>query len=214
MKINRLAPALALLAALSATGCSVVGDRSGTAEVPHEVVARLGDDLEVRRYPARAAAEVRLSPGEGDSGDAFRALFAYITGANQPGAEIAMTAPVETGEGAEIAMTAPVETVDGAAGMRMRFFLPAAMTVADAPTPTDPRVRIVEVPARTEAALRFTGLADPEDAFARDAELRERLSAAGWEATGEVRAYFYDPPWTLPWLRRNEAVVPVMQVGG
>jgi hypothetical protein len=22
-------------------------------------------------------------------------------------------------------------------------------------------------------------------------------------------AWFYDPPWTLPWLRRNEVAVPV-----
>jgi len=27
--------------------------------------------------------------------------------------------------------------------------------------------------------------------------------------TGPVVDWFYDPPWTLPWVRRNEVAVPV-----
>jgi hypothetical protein len=35
------------------------------------------------------------------------------------------------------------------------------------------------------------------------------LREKGFEPTGPPFAWFYDPPWTIPVLRRNEVVVPV-----
>ena len=214
----RLVAMLAASAVLA--GCSVFGIRSGTEQVPYELVADLGDDLEVRRYPARVAAEARVpAEAEGEDGDdpmgrAFRLLFDYIKGANDGGREIAMTAPVETQRGAEIAMTAPVETRDAAAASgdgtaAMRFFLPASYTMDGAPRPTDPRLRLVEVPARTLAVLRFSGFGGRASVAEERRALLARLEDGAWQATGEPVALFYDPPWTLPFLRRNEVAVPV-----
>lgn len=211
--MKHLAPA-ALAAVLAVSACSVTGDRSGTPEVPFEVVERFGDDLEIRSYPLRTVAEVRLAPDDGGQNSAFRVLFRYIDGANDGGAKISMTTPVETAQGAEIAMTAPVETAQDDAGLRMRFFLPQGMTAATAPQPTDPRVTLLDLPPRTEAALRFSGPVRPARVHDLEPGLRDRLTAAGWQAEGPVRAYFYDGPFTLPWLRRNEAVVPVGRVSG
>jgi hypothetical protein len=66
-----------------------------------------------------------------------------------------------------------------------------------------------EVTARTVAALRFSGLRDEERTSEQQALLLERLSASPWRPTGAPAAFYYDPPWTLPFLRRNEAVVTV-----
>ncbi|MEM6743760.1 MAG: heme-binding protein, partial [Pseudomonadota bacterium] len=109
----------------------------------------------------------------------------------------------------KIAMTAPVETSSSGDRMTMRFFLPEGMTLEDAPRPTDPAVALREIAPRTEAALTFSGYYFVSGALERAPELREALANSGWTPSGEVTTYFYDPPWTLPWNRRNEVVVEV-----
>lgn len=202
-----IAPAFALLASVLPSGAEE------TPTVPYEVVASLTENVEVRRYADRAAVETDAGDG---SSSAFRRLFRYIDGGNAGGSEISMTAPVGSGpgEGEKIAMTAPVETAPGEGGRVMRFFLPEGMTAESAPRPTDPAVRVVTVPGRTEAALTFSGWTGVDGALERAPELRAALEGSGWSPAGEARAYLYDPPWTLPWNRRNEVVIPVERSAG
>ena len=198
------------------TGCSVFGIRSGTEQPSYQVVAELGEAIEVRRYGPRLAAEVEVEAGEEDEARnaAFRVLAAYIFGANRAQQEIAMTAPVEVAgesEGEKIAMTAPVETVSREGGLTMRFFLPVELTAATAPTPEDPRVRILTVPGQTLAVRRFTGWRGAAAVDAEEGELRKVLGDTAWRPVGEPVAFFYDPPWTIPFLRRNEVALPVVE---
>ena len=200
------------------TGCSVFGIRSGTEQPAYQVVAELGEAVEVRRYGPRLAAEVEVEAGDEARNAAFRILANYIFGDNRAREEIAMTAPVEIAkdsEGETIAMTAPVETARGDGRLTMRFFLPAAFTEANVPRPTDPRVRILTVPGETLAVRRFTGWHGPDDVEAEEARLRATLDGAAldgvaWRPAGEAVAFFYDPPWTIPFLRRNEVALPVV----
>ncbi len=181
-------------------GCSVVGARSAQ-EPAWEAAGRIGETVEIRRYAPRAAAEVT---GEGRDGG-FGLLFRYISGANRGEAKIAMTAPVATDEPQRLAMTAPVAS----AGMAMRFFLPAGVSAETAPEPTDPRVRLLDLPAQDMAVLRFSGLRTDAAVAARTADLMAALEGSDWRATGPAEAWFYDPPWTLPPFRRNEIAAPV-----
>jgi hypothetical protein len=201
--VARLAP-LALIAALFVGGCAPAEE---IETPPYEVAERLAEDIEIRRYPGRLAAETRA---EGENA-AFRRLFDYISGDNEGGAEIAMTAPVETSGGVEIDMTAPVETQAAGDGVRMRFFLPADYERQSAPEPTHPEVRLVEAPARAEAVLRYSGLPLDYRAEGRIARLREALEGSGWRPAGAFATYYYDPPWRMPWNRRNEVMVPVVR---
>ncbi len=59
------------------------------------------------------------------------------------------------------------------------------------------------------AVLRFSGDRGAAAVAARTAELVEVLRDNGIEPAGEPVAWFYDPPWTLPFRRRNEIAVPV-----
>lgn len=199
-------------------GCSFFGIRSGTEQVSYTVVETIAPSVEIRSYGSRLAAETVMDAADEDDGRnaAFRVLFDYITGANRPQAEIAMTAPVETeargggDDAAKIAMTAPVETNDAGDGrIAMRFFLPAAYTAETAPAPTDPRVRIVEIPGQTIAVLRFTGARDEAHVADQRAHLLQALEDSAWRPVAEPVALFYDPPWTLPFLRRNEVAATV-----
>jgi hypothetical protein len=209
----RLAATVAASAMLA--GCSLFG--ASDVETPdYEVVARLGEDLEVRRYGPRVAAEAKVPADTGEDGRsrAFQLLFDYIKGANRGGGEVAMTAPVETGtRGQEIAMTAPVETGNrgGAAGEDtvMRFLLPARFDASSAPEPTHKRVRLVELPGETLAVLRFAGFGGQETVRAKKRTLMRHVAASDWRVTGQPIAMFYNPPWTLPFFRRNEVAVPV-----
>jgi hypothetical protein len=179
----------ALASTLALSACSVFGVRSGTEEPRFEALGTEAG-LEFRRYAPRLAAETVVpGPEEAARSEGFSRLARYIFGGNRGSARIAMTAPVAQ-DSMRIAMTAPVAQAATPGGYRIRFFLPASLR--DPPAPLDARVTVVEVPA--EARRR----------------LEAALPATRWVAAGDAVAWFYDPPWTIPALRRNEVAVPVV----
>lgn len=206
---------LGALSTLAFAGCSLIGIRSGTEQPPYEVVDRTPGEVEIRRYGMRLAAETTVEASDAEAGRsaAFRILAGYLFGANRSKSEIAMTAPVEVQTAAQkITMTAPVETAPAGEGrFAMRFFLPAHLSLATAPEPTDPRVRLLTVPAETLAVRRYSGSRGAERVAVEGAALRAALEASAWRPTAEPISLFYDPPWTLPFLRRNEAAVSVVR---
>ncbi|SEH60228.1 SOUL family heme-binding protein [Magnetospirillum fulvum] len=216
MKLSDVGNGLAMVGSVAfLSACSVVGIRSGTEEPTYEVVATLADDLEIRRYGARIAAETDLvGDGSEARNQAFRTLAGYIFGSNRAHSKVAMTAPVETERSQSIAMTAPVEGGETNGRRTMRFFMPATYTMETLPVPDDERVRLVEIPGQTLAVLRFTGTRDAEAIALRQAELLARLGGTAWQPHGAPSSFLYDPPWTLPFLRRNEVVVAVVRGDG
>ncbi len=201
---------LALLSSVALGACSVIGIRDGTEEPHYDVIAQTGP-LEIRRYAPRIAAETTV-PGEQSAAlsTGFRRIAGYIFGGNTTHASIAMTAPVAQSSSETIAMTAPVAQSPAADGAwTIRFFMPAKYTMETLPTPTDQQVRLVPVPSETLAVLRFTGSTGAEAVATRQVELSQALAATEWHAAGPAFAWFYDPPWTLPFLRRNEVAVAV-----
>ena len=140
---------------------------------------------------------------------AFRRLFEYITGANEGDTEIEMTAPVElSAGGTTIAMTAPVE-VGVEDGQRMRFYLPDEYDSESAPKPTDDAVSLVSIPERTLAVRRFTWRPTDKRIDRETETLVDRLENANVPIAGEPFYMGYNPPGTLPFLRRNEVAVEV-----
>lgn len=212
--IKRILPAALVVAAIAGFAA---GSAQAAPEPKFEVVSKDGP-IEVRRYPAMAAAEVTVS-GERDSAanSAFQPLFRYISGDNAGAAKIAMTAPVTQGatqakgKGEKIEMTAPVTQAKSATGgdWAVRFILPAAYTAETAPRPTNPNVRIAAIPAQTVAVIRFSGVAREKPLAERTAELQRYLAAHRLTATGPATYAFYDAPWTPGFMRRNEVMIPV-----
>jgi hypothetical protein len=125
-----------------------------------------------------------------------------------------MTAPVaqqvDDTRGESISMTAPVAETAGDDGeWVIRFFMPAAKTLESLPQPNDRAVRLVNVPAETVAVRRFSGSTSARAVASQTAQLMRTLRDNGLEPVGTPAAWFYDPPWTLPALRRNEIAVAV-----
>ena len=191
---------------------SVFGVR-GTYEQPkYTVVGQIDPDVELRAYPQRVAVETNMR--NGNDGEAFGRLFRYITGANQGGGKIAMTVPVEmkppTG-GEKIAMTVPVQV--GGENV-MRFFLPEAVVEKGPPQPTDPKVHLVTLPPQTFAVLRFSGVIDDASRDAHEQALLAAVKGAGKHIEGTPSVLSYDPPFAIPFLRRNEVAVQVADPQG
>jgi hypothetical protein len=199
----------ALLSAAALTACSVFGIRDGTEEPHFQVISRLGT-VEIREYGQRLAAETTVATTDADAarGTGFRRLAGYIFGGNHSGASIAMTAPVATSQ--TIAMTAPVGAAKaGPDGWTVTFYMPAKYTLQTLPVPNDPQVRIVTVPAQMVAVNRYSGFISAGNIADAHKALLAALAGSPWQPMGEVFDWFYDPPWTLPPLRRNEAAVKV-----
>lgn len=199
-----------LAGALLLGACGIFGGPS--APEPAYEVLREEPPFEIRAYPALAVASTPMGEGLGEgSGGAFRRLFDYISGANRGERKIAMTAPVlqQPAEGEEIEMTAPVLQQPGTGAWQMLFVLPAELTAETAPAPTEDSVRLATLPARRVAVIRFNGfLGDTNVAEARE-QLRAWIEAERLAPAGPAEVAGYNPPWTLPWLRRNEILIPI-----
>ena len=188
---------------------ALVGIRTGTEEPMSVREASVGD-VEIRRYGPRIAAQTVVRGDEIEARNAgFRLIAGYIFGGNHRKTTIAMTAPVAQ-QNEKIAMTAPVAQSRGAEGQSViRFFMPSKWSMDLLPEPDDERVELVEVPGETYAVLRFSGNRSPATIAAKTDELLNALRDSDFQPSGEPVAWFYDPPWTLPFRRRNEVAVPV-----
>jgi hypothetical protein len=172
-------------------------------EEPEYSIVKKTDVYEVRQYKNRTVAEVTY--GEEDSG--FRVLFDYISGANKGSKEVEMTIPVTQSK--EIDMTVPVtqSTTDGK--MSMRFFLPMQYSKQNAPEPNDERVRIIDLPAEYFAVISYSGFASDGNFEEHFTELKAALDKDGMVIKGPPIKATYNSPFTLPFLRRNEAMYPL-----
>lgn len=220
--------------ALPVAAASLLGSLPAMAieEPAYEIVERLGA-AEIRAYELVVVAETVVD-GEFDRAGnaAFRRLAGYIFGGNRvragatESARIEMTAPVgmrpsPKEEKAKIAMTAPVAmrpagaTGNGVAGSWVvSFTMPRAWTLATLPVPNDPLVTLREEPARTVAALRFSGFWSEEKFFEKERELRAALAGSAWQIVGPAESARYNPPWTPWFLRRNEVQLEVRRRDG
>jgi hypothetical protein len=165
---------------------------------------------EIRRYDRYVLAETAQGDEDGSAG--FKRLFQYISGRNSGGSKLAMTAPVlkdNPGAGEKLSMTAPVLKRKGEAGGMIAFVMPPGRTLAELPQPENPMVVLREVAGHKVAVVSFSG-------FAGGAKLREKtegllrdLRRDGVNPRSAAVSALYDPPWTPPFMRRNEIMVEI-----
>ena len=196
---------LYFLTTFTESGLSVFGLRGAYEQPAYRVVQTIAPGVEIRAYAPRGVVETDVAAG--DPGQAFGRLFRYITGANAGAHLVSMTVPVAQATPAAIPMTTPVETT-GAAPV-MRFFLPQAVVRAGPPAPTERGVRLATIPAETLAVIRYSGTATDATRAGEAAKLQAAISGSGHTAQGTPQYFSYDPPFAIPFLRRNEVAVAV-----
>lgn len=203
---------LGLLSLLAAAVFAVPAAIAAGVKEPSYVVISSQDGVELREYaPLIRAETVVRGPYDESLNAGFRILANYIFGGNTGGRELAMTAPVgaEPAPGEKIAMTAPVGAEAVEEGWRVSFVMPAEYTLDTLPQPLDSRVTLREVPAQRVAAWRFTGWAGERAVERVGARMEAAMASQGLVALGDPVVAQYNPPWTVPFMRRNELLVPV-----
>jgi hypothetical protein len=191
-------------------------------EEPKYLVLEKSEPFELRAYAPRIVAEVKV---EGDldsaSSQGFRLIAAYIFGKNQVTEKIAMTAPVgiepsDESKSAKIAMTVPVG-IEGAKSFEsssnqwmVSFVMPSEYTLATLPKPLNSQVKIREVPAEKRAVILFSGFNSPEKTQAKTQLLQDWIKTKNLKTTGDPQFARYNPPWSLPFMRRNEVMIQVL----
>jgi hypothetical protein len=181
--------------------------KRGVTEPRFTLVAKEGD-VEIRTYGATVVASTDVD-GEQEVAlkEGFRRLAGYIFGKNRQKAKIAMTAPVAAQPSERIAMTAPVSAEPRTGGFTVTFTMPEGRTLDNLPEPEDARVRLAVVPARTVAAVRFSGRAKTDSVRFHTDLLVAWAKAAKRTTRGTAILAQYDPPFVMPLMRRNEILL-------
>jgi effector-binding domain-containing protein len=179
-------------------------------EEPKYAVVESRGAIEIRDYPALIAAEATVT---GDRSAAinqgFRLIADYIFGNNTTSKKVAMTAPVTQQASEKIAMTAPVTQQGAGNEWTVRFIMPAGYTMETLPTPAKTEVKLVTLPAKRQTVIRFSGVADEVLLARKTDELNAFVASKNLQPLGAPTYAFYNPPWTLGPLRRNEVMVEV-----
>ncbi|MBM4208538.1 MAG: heme-binding protein [Gammaproteobacteria bacterium] len=199
-----------LLISFVLAGCSLFGIQS--EDSPVYGLMEEDDDIEIRHYfPYLTAQTEDAGDYESASNLSFLRLFDYINGKNQSRETIAMTAPVlQEQAGNKIEMTAPVFQEQSGNKWIMRFVLPVQYTtISTAPKPSDPNVKLVEIPDKKVAVLQFSGFLSDSAITEKKAELTAWLKNKKIKPLSDARSAGYNPPWTIPFLRRNEIHIDI-----
>lgn len=186
-----------------------MGIRS-SEEAPYTLVSDFGD-IQIRLYPSILLAETEIEADYAASGGiGFNRLAGYIFGNNIQKQKMAMTTPVfRENSSQKIEMTAPViqQQIDNK--WLMSFVMPSGYTLSNLPTPLDEKVIIKEIQAQKVAVLRYSGSLTAERIAEKSQALSDWLTERQYRQLSKPRSAAYDPPWTLPMLRRNEVHIEI-----
>jgi hypothetical protein len=182
---------------------------SNVEQAKYDVVENHGS-IEIRDYAPMIVAEVSVS-GDRETaiGNGFRMIADYIFGNNISSQKVAMTAPVIQQPSEKIAMTAPVTQQGGEGVWQVRFVMPSSYTMETLPKPSNEDVVLKEVAGKRFAVIRFSGRPKQEDLDNRTNELGAFIEDKKLQVVSEPTYAFFNPPWTLPFLRRNEVMIEI-----
>jgi hypothetical protein len=184
-------------------------------EEPAYTVQSVQNGYEIRTYAPYIKAETTVTGNYNEATEqGFRIIADYIFGNNTTKESISMTAPVlerpQENAAQKIAMTVPVlETKNNTATRTIAFVVPAAYTLNTLPTPNNPAVKLVPIPARTVAVLRYSWYPTETRTNAKKELLTNYLIRDKVTIAGAIETARYNPPLSMPLTLRNEIFVPI-----
>jgi SOUL heme-binding protein len=172
-------------------GAALSGPIVSNVEQPKYRVVESSSKIEIRDYAPMIVAEAEVSGNQRDAiGKGFRIIADYIFGNNTA---------AQQGNGNT---------------WRVRFIMPSIYTMETLPKPNNPAVELKKIEARRCAVIHFSGMADEDNLKGRTKELDAFISAKNLTPLSAPTYAFYNPPWTMPFLRRNEVMVEIARPRG
>jgi len=203
----------------------IYGTTAMAIEEPSYEVVEKSEPFEIRKYAPVIVAEVIV---DGDMSTAssrgFRLIAGFIFGKNSKVNQAELSSRTSPSDGTstetseKIAMTVPVTvepqgTLDPnfetAKLWRVQFTMPKQYTLQTLPQPTDPSVKVREIQGKRIAAMQYTGFNGEEKVSEKAALLLNWLSTKNIKPVGPPQLARYNPPWSLPFLRRNEILIEI-----
>lgn len=191
------------LAVLIAGGGMIVASYviSAVEQPRYEIAAEYLLGIEKRVYSPLLLAQITVKESDADTAmkKGFKALLDYISGNNSTKTKIPMTAPV---------LRKP--TIDEGY-WTIQFIMPRSFTLDTLPHPTNDQIEVVSQAQQTVMALRFSGNASAERIASYTRQLEETIQAEKLVTLSQPLAAFYNPPWVLPFMKRNEIMMVIGQ---
>lgn len=181
---------------------SSIGTIMSKVEKPKYITLEKSGNIEIREYEPTIIAEVSVK-GERKEAirEGFKLLANYIFGNNLPKNPSSVTAQQE---GQKIAMTAPVQQIKDTDSWKINFTMPSEYSIDSLPSPNTDKIKLIKIPKEKRILIQFSGSSTDENIQKHLQILRDYCEKENITINEEPIFAFYNPPWTLPFLRRNE----------
>ncbi|MGB1843666.1 MAG: SOUL family heme-binding protein [Thalassobaculaceae bacterium] len=197
--------AILLIVVVLVFGAAMIGPIMSNVEVPAYKIVKKEQNIEIRQYPPLIIAEVKTAGSRQDAiGDGFRILADFIFGNNEGEKQLSMNGPITQQQGIKIAMTAPVQQEKTDTEWAISFIMPSKFSIDTIPNPINDRIKIIQIPSKRYAVITFSGRSTEANLTKHTNELEIYMNGSSYSKVGNAKYAFYNPPWTLPFLRRNE----------
>ena len=188
----------------------LAGPVMSNVEKPDYKVVKSEQNIEIRQYKPMIIAEVEIDGKREDAiQDGFRLLADYIFGNNMVEKVISMNAPVQQKENNKIAMTAPVQQQLIGKLWKISFVMPSKYSMNSLPVPNNNRVRLKEILAKKFVVIEFSGTNSNDNVNEHENQLMNYIEGNQIKIIDSPKYAFYNAPWTLPFLRRNEVMIEI-----
>jgi hypothetical protein len=201
-----------IIALILIVGGLLAGPVMSNVEKPDYKVIQTEQNIEIRQYEPMIIAEVEVDGKREDAiREGFRLIADYIFGNNTVQRDIAMTAPVQQQESQKIEMTAPVQQQSTGRSWQISFVMPSKYSMETLPEPKNDRVRLKEILTKKFVVIEFSGTNSNENVTKHENQLMNYIEANQIKIIDSPKYAFYNAPWTLPFMRRNEVMIEINQ---
>ena len=106
-------------------------------------------------------------------------------------------------------MTAPVTQIEKEGNITMQFYLPSKFKKDNAPSPSNSDVKILNIKGGYYAVIRYSGMNSDKNFIKHKDILENELKKNDISILSLPIKASYNSPFTLPMLRRNEAMFEI-----